>query len=971
MARYAEKRLRGSISAEFLVLLASRALGTIALVIILHGCAADPKFRLPGESPAGIANRPRGVTINSIDGAERITIAGAQGETVAFSMVIEAHDREFRSAEIVMVPAGVDDTALPSDAFSFFVMQLVQVQQWPGWHIRQFDPSRRHDSVFDALVPLNAPKGGLPHTIKPGVPVHLWVDVAIPQDANAGVHSNQFRLLACGQPVASISIETESFPFALPNGEELDVLVEVDKQLLLDGAAGGSNGPSKAASMGASAGDAYASFQTSLHQTARFLRSHGLAPVFPWLEPNWGWSEGGRVALNWEEYDSIVMSMLDGSLFDDNRPLKYWALPGERVWGAKGTRPLSASGEDNIARDYLRDVLAHFQARSWIDRSYLRIPQNGEHSVETEVAERIARLMPNSPKVPHLVAFGWPQDIGALGWTGYRAMHWPDAVTVWAPPAQFFDLSAEFADPKKAHDSHWFVVDRPPFSGSLDVRSPSLVFARVLPWQAHVSKSPVLWLGSTDRPGELMASDGSASGLTQYRPLVRSGREYGLTEPIPTVRLKALRAGIDDLRYAKLLREKGGGHIADAVASSIVRSVGSRAYNTSYADSRAIGWCTESEFCAGAREIMARSIVHQMEKQNNPQTPGTENTSWNAAWRRLMEQERVVRFESVGARLKPPRPRSAGKLVWRFAAQIVNESRTGFSGLLRLAESARNQGLVEGETVAVDVDRDNAGVVSLSAAMAAVPCWPMGVQSVDLEILYGGEAPSGVVRSRVACVSATAMARAATIDGDLADWGLGECNVAGQFRLISASQSNVKHWMRKVADAAPAMPTVAFLGTNAESLYVAINCKSDLRPESKSSRRNTVTYDDMIPIGEELVEVLIDPFNSGSRSPADLYHIVVKRDGVVLTERGVQFRPPVGECQPWSPKIEVATGEYSDGWTVELKIPLDSWSSAPTSQAVWGLNVTRFDLANQQFSTWSGAIRNAYDPLSLGNLVLP
>jgi hypothetical protein len=81
--------------------------------------------------------------------------------------------------------------------------------------------------------------------------------------------------------------------------------------------------------------------------------------------------------------------------------------------------------------------------------------------------------------------------------------------------------------------------------------------------------------------------------------------------------------------------------------------------------------------------------------------------------------------------------------------------------------------------------------------------------------------------------------------------------------------------------------------------------------------------------------------------------------------------PPCGRSEPWVAEIEMATADHAGQWTVEVRIPLSAFGQTPSRQTVWGFNITRFDLENQEYSTWSGAIRNAYDPLSLGNLVLP
>ena len=50
---------------------------------------------------------------------------------------------------------------------------------------------------------------------------------------------------------------------------------------------------------------------------------------------------------------------------------------------------------------------------------------------------------------------------------------------------------------------------------------------------------------------------------------------------------------------------------------------------------------------------------------------------------------------------------------------------------------------------------------------------------------------------------------------------------------------------------------------------------------------------------------------------------------------------------------------------------LEAFGAELSVDTIWGFNVTRFDAEHEEFSTWSGAVDNAYDPLSLGNLLLP
>ena len=54
-----------------------------------------------------------------------------------------------------------------------------------------------------------------------------------------------------------------------------------------------------------------------------------------------------------------------------------------------------------------------------------------------------------------------------------------------------------------------------------------------------------------------------------------------------------------------------------------------------------------------------------------------------------------------------------------------------------------------------------------------------------------------------------------------------------------------------------------------------------------------------------------------------------------------------------------------------MRIPLSAFGLGGMSPTIWGFNITRFDLEAKEFSTWSAAVRNAYDPASLGNLYFP
>jgi hypothetical protein len=205
------------------------------------------------------------------------------------------------------------------------------------------------------------------------------------------------------------------------------------------------------------------------------------------------------------------------------------------------------------------------------------------------------------------------------------------------------------------------------------------------------------------------------------------------------------------------------------------------------------------------------------------------------------------------------------------------------------------------------------------------------------------------------------LGRVPRIDGDLSDWPAGATNVAADF--IS------------VAGGAPAARrTTALVARDDQYLYVGVVCEAAPADASTRplARSKGVQLDDLVPVDDEdLVEILIDPLNAGSRSPSDLVHVVVKRSGTDLAEKGIRTDPPCAVRAPWAVDLQLSTIETARGWSTEIRIPLGAIADEIEPAAVWGFNIARWDASAREFSTWSGATGNAYDPLSLGNLYLP
>ena len=79
--------------------------------------------------------------------------------------------------------------------------------------------------------------------------------------------------------------------------------------------------------------------------------------------------------------------------------------------------------------------------------------------------------------------------------------------------------------------------------------------------------------------------------------------------------------------------------------------------------------------------------------------------------------------------------------------------------------------------------------------------------------------------------------------------------------------------------------TVAYFCRDKEHLYIGLHAAAPAGVEADDqSKRITsdVEYDGLMPVGEDLIEVVLDPTNRGTR-PDDLFHVVLKSNGIAIS----------------------------------------------------------------------------------------
>ena len=179
---------------------------------------------------------PRGSAIVGLDDdtlpVRQINLAGAVNETLSFRFVIRPSGKfidtpGFRIAPFTSFGAQIDPVAI-----QIYRLHPATLSDRPGWHIRSVPSARRRKAALDVLVPIHAPRGGLPATLQPGETYDFWVDVTIPKGTFEGVYSSEIALTSKKRVHGSVAVQLEVWPFVLPDTFEPSILAAVDHREL-------------------------------------------------------------------------------------------------------------------------------------------------------------------------------------------------------------------------------------------------------------------------------------------------------------------------------------------------------------------------------------------------------------------------------------------------------------------------------------------------------------------------------------------------------------------------------------------------------------------------------------------------------------------------------------------------------------------------------------------------------------------
>lgn len=887
-----------------------------------------------------------------------IRLESAVNEAVACQLVFRAEPQRPASLWGVTVDDFQQPDAPPlrAEQIQFYRTDWITLDTYPSWYLRLSDAIRQRREYPDVLIPLSAPKGALPLTLSPESNEIIWMEVRVPPGTVPGVHRSKLHFMTPAGHAGSCDVVLRVHPVALPNTHHLAAVAELSSQALMRHHLEVEGHPYTPTRLSLS--DPHFDRAVGLiDQAARLLRAHRCDPVITDVVPARQINARGEVELDWHDYDRILSGMIEGQLFTDRIPAPLWPLPLSR-----DDPPPSSYGGWNSPRyramlgDYLAQCLAHFRARGWEARHYARLPLPDmsrarayavcqEWAGSARAADDALRLV--CPLTPYaLERYGRQHD-------GYIDLDpW---VSIWSPSARLADRDA-LLKIQGVNTSFWLRPYLPPYSGCLSLlASPQDI--RSLAWMAYRFGAGALDLGPVNA-----WPDPGATSDHEHPPLIWPGSAYGLEGPVPSMRLKRLQRGLQDVEYLWLLEANGRPAVARQMAIDLCPGGGTAAYGEHFLDGVPGGWVRDPAVWQLATQLMTRELVSVMGKDEGLGFSQDDSLRDRLAWSRLMEAVRRVQIQLEGVRVRYDATAPDMPFTIDTTVTLFNATGETVHGWLKYATAPDDWKSSAAGTTIQNLEAGMNLREVVRARAASISPRLFGVTSL-LVRLEGEQTSTEQVAGRLALLEPQRLEKVITIDGRLDDWPLAVNNVAGDFLLVGAQDAPKRN--RPEPDR-PHMKTTAFICRDDTHLYLAFRCEDDQLGQRSIRRSNVVQYDGLWPTGEDLVEVVFDP-TGRALSSGDLYHLVLKANGAVIAEKGVPCLEEVAPRADWPVRVEAQIDDRSiDGvWTAEIRLPL---SAFPARAAVWGLNVARYHDRLGEYSSWSGAARHIYSPPSLGNM---
>lgn len=892
-----------------------------------------------------------------LDGQKRVSLLGAGNETVSFQLIVDSPPEGIAALQLVCSGLRGPASAIASESVQIFRMLPIAVKEYPASYLRLIDGPAQGSSYYDPLVPVSAPAGGStassppsgqPFNIAPLQRMAFWVDIAIPRTAGPGTYAGTISLRSNSHGPVEMPISLQVCGFVLPDARPLAAVGAFDHQTIFRTFVQRDGKPYEPARLDRANPQVHQGL-TVMRQLMVMAHEHRLDLLDRTMHPTLRREASGKVNLDWEDYDNVAVPYLSGSAFEDRTGCPAWVAPWSDTWpnpanygGVHSDEYVSVTSELlTQCQQHFRQLGAADQVFLWPYRQEIGPAGYAIHSAMARIARSADSQAPIMsqlpPSLPSEALWKAPDDFAGL-------------VDIFAPPAQWLDVSLgdHLAKPARPLRGVWLSPGLPPYLPSMDIwASPAGV--RAIPWFAMRYHAAGLFFDEVlNWEGDIFSSPAGAATRLFY-----PGKAVGIAGVLPSVRLKRLRRGLTDLSYIQLLQQRQRPAIAESIARSLARYAGLAATGDNYLDVRLHGWVEDGTMWHKAHRLLAEEVQASVHPD---EPPGAALVAQRVTWKDFDEQTHTIRVEQVRSFVQPAKNH---RLTTTVLLDLYNEYNRNADVLVKLEDLPTGwTGLVAEQHLGT-MAPGSRRTVELTAEGAYIPAGGNGKMPVAISITTDMQRRQSITAS-AAFLLAGAATKPPRIDGSLDDWPIRGGDAAGEFKCVGRRG--------EIGQGLAVRQTTAFAMYDNQNLYIAFRCDEPSPAGMIARPSNIIQYQQLLACGEDMVEIILDP-GRVAKGPEDLYHIIVKPNGVILTEKGVHTDPPLGKAQAWPVAASVSVKQSSDLWTVEIAIPLEAFGDQGKA-ALWGINFTRFATQGGEASSWSGAPRYFYDPRNLGTMFI-
>jgi len=501
----------------------------IALVILLAGAAGaqEPLVWVASPWEQVLRDTPPGP-------ARAADLEAARNEFEAFRAVVRAGAQPLRGVTVVATPLQ-GPGAIPASSLILYREHYVEIAKPsyrstapPGWYP-------------DALIPFVDPQTGAdlkgakydaaPFGVEPGMNQAVWVDVRVPPDAQPGTYTGRLHVTAGGAPLGDVPLRLTVSKVALP-----------DTIAMRSNFGGFGSGVAKHHGVE----DGSPEYRAIEERYIDTLLEHRCVPSS--LGAVWPqWTEGQ--GMDDRETGERLRHMVE------DRHVNALALPFP--WGDGPER----------CRAYLHDLAAYLREKGWLDLAYIYMQDEPNDADAYEVVRRQGALIHEAdPGIKRLCTEqtvtsdpAWGDLYGAVDiWCPLFGLY--DEPTARQRQALREEIWSYTALCQCAEQNPFWEIDFPPVS----FRAPFWVS-----WHYGIKGflywSSVYWEDTTDvwtRP--CFRDEYWGEGMLLY-----PGAEAGIAGPVPSIRLKLIREGMEDFEMMTLAAQAAGpdavGRVVDGV----------------------------------------------------------------------------------------------------------------------------------------------------------------------------------------------------------------------------------------------------------------------------------------------------------------------------------------------------------------------------------------------------------------------